>query len=48
MLATHPWLYATGGSFVHQWLAVSPDEEWVLYGERPASTSEIMLVEDFR
>jgi len=30
------------------WLAVSPDEEWILYGERPAPTSELMLVENFR
>jgi Tol biopolymer transport system component len=41
-------LHAADGSFAHNWLAVSPDEEWVLYGERPASTSEIMLVDNFR
>jgi Tol biopolymer transport system component len=29
-------------------LAVSPDERWILYGERPLPTSELMLVENFR
>ena len=41
-------LHATDGPFAHTWLTVSPDEEYVLFGERPASTSEIMLVENFR
>ena len=29
-------------------LAVSQDERWMLYGETPASQSELMLVENFR
>jgi Tol biopolymer transport system component len=41
-------LHTTDNSLVHTWLAVSPDEEYVLFGERPASTSEVILVEDFR
>jgi len=41
-------LHTTDHSLVHQWLSVSPDEEYVLFGERPASTSEVMLVENFR
>ena len=28
--------------------AVSPDETWILYGEGPLPTSELMLVENFR
>jgi Tol biopolymer transport system component len=36
------------GPFDHMWIAVSPDEEWILYGERPAPSSELMLVENFR
>ncbi|MCG6922194.1 MAG: protein kinase [Acidobacteria bacterium] len=36
------------GPFFHQWLAVSPGEEWILYGERPIGQSELMLVENFR
>jgi Tol biopolymer transport system component len=31
-----------------QWLAVSPDDEWLLYSEQAAWTSELMLVENFR
>jgi dipeptidyl aminopeptidase/acylaminoacyl peptidase len=41
-------LHTTDHSLVHQWLTVSPDEDSVLFGERPASSSEIMLVENFR
>jgi hypothetical protein len=41
-------LYRKEGAFEHQWLAVSPDEEWILYSEAPAATSELMLVESFR
>jgi Tol biopolymer transport system component len=34
---------------IHQYgLAVSPDEEWVLYGEYTFPTSELTLVENFR
>jgi hypothetical protein len=32
----------------HGDLAVSPDEEWILYGDMPGATSELMLVENFR
>jgi Tol biopolymer transport system component len=32
----------------HMWLAVSPDEQWVLYSEWPEAQSELMLVENFR
>ena len=30
------------------WISVSADEEWILYCEAPAPTSELMLVENFR
>jgi Tol biopolymer transport system component len=36
------------GPFHHWTVAASPDEEWVLYGERPFLTSELILVENFR
>ena len=36
------------GPFQPDWLAVSPDEEWILFSETPTSTSELMLVENFR
>jgi dipeptidyl aminopeptidase/acylaminoacyl peptidase len=36
------------GPFLHNRFAVSPDEEWMLYSEAPAPTSELMLVENFR
>jgi Tol biopolymer transport system component/predicted Ser/Thr protein kinase len=36
-----------GPSF-HQWLAVSPDEQWLLYAEQPLGQSELMLMENFR
>jgi len=36
------------GSSEHSGLAVSPDEEWLLYGEWPEAQSELMLVENFR
>jgi Tol biopolymer transport system component/serine/threonine protein kinase len=32
----------------HSWLAVSPDEEWILYSDIPEWQSELMLVENFR
>jgi 6-phosphogluconolactonase (cycloisomerase 2 family) len=41
-------IFRKEGPFDHMWIAVSPDEEWILYGERPAPTSELMLVENFR
>ena len=36
------------GPFGHARLAVSPDDEWLLYAEAPSATSELMLVENFR
>jgi len=36
------------GPLFRGWLAVSPDEEWILYAEGPPWTSELMLVENFR
>jgi len=36
------------GSAGHACLAVSPDEEWILYAEIPETQSELMLVENFR
>ena len=36
-----------GGSS-HQYVAVSPDERWILYNELPEWQSELMLVENFR
>jgi len=41
-------LFRLVGSSAHQWLAVSPDEEWILYSEIPEWQSELMLVENFR
>jgi Tol biopolymer transport system component/serine/threonine protein kinase len=36
------------GPSSHYGLAVSPDEEWILYGAQPPGTSELMLIENFR
>jgi hypothetical protein len=36
------------GRFDRFWLAVSPDERWVLYSHILPATSELMLVENFR
>jgi hypothetical protein len=41
-------LYRAKGGVFRSGLAVSPDEKWILYGERPPDTSELMLVENFR
>jgi dipeptidyl aminopeptidase/acylaminoacyl peptidase len=41
-------LFRKEGPFRHRWLAVSPDEEWILYGEQPLAQAELMLVENFR
>jgi Tol biopolymer transport system component len=41
-------LFRQVGFSVYGWLAVSPDEEWVLYSEWPEGQSELMLVENFR
>jgi Tol biopolymer transport system component len=41
-------LFRKEGAFTHYTIAVSPDERWVLYMERPEARSELMLVENFR
>lgn len=41
-------LFRQVGSSAHQWLAVSPDEEWILHTEIPEWQSELMLAENFR
>ena len=41
-------LFRKEGPLTHASLAVSPDEEWILYDEAPSDTSELMLVENFR
>ncbi len=35
------------GASEHMWLAVSPDEQWILYAQWPEAQSELMLVENF-
>ena len=40
--------FARSALQAHRWLAVSPDEEWILYSELPEAQSELMLVENFR
>ena len=32
----------------HSFLAVSPDEEWLLFAEEPIGNAELMLAENFR
>jgi Tol biopolymer transport system component len=44
---THEVLRQVGTS-EHMWLAVSPDEQWILYAQWPPAPSELMLVENFR
>jgi Tol biopolymer transport system component len=41
-------LFRKEGPFEHLWLAVSPDEEWILYTENPEWLAELTLVENFR
>jgi Tol biopolymer transport system component/tRNA A-37 threonylcarbamoyl transferase component Bud32 len=41
-------LYREEGDAVHFSLAVSPDEDWILFGRAPASQSELMLMDGFR
>jgi len=42
-------LFRKDGPFINNHpVKVSPDEEWILYSEIPAPTSELMLVENFR
>ncbi len=41
-------VYRDKGQSFRMWLAVSPDEKSILYGENPPWTSELTLVENFR
>ncbi len=41
-------LYRENGPVGYATLAVSPDEEWILFGRAPLPQSELMLVENFR
>jgi hypothetical protein len=41
-------LFAREGPAHPYWLAVSPDERWILYSEISTPESELMLVENFR
>ncbi len=41
-------LFRKDGLYAHWFLAVSPDEEWILYAEQRLPQSELMLVENFR
>jgi Tol biopolymer transport system component len=41
-------VYRRDGPFGHSCLAVSPDEEWILFSEWPLPQSELMLMENFR
>ncbi|MHC4811371.1 MAG: hypothetical protein ACYTEV_13545, partial [Planctomycetota bacterium] len=36
------------GQYGHMFLAVSPDEEWILFAEDPIGRAELMLAENFR
>jgi Tol biopolymer transport system component len=36
------------GDYPYRFVAVSPDEKWLLYNHRPPVQSELMLVENFR
>jgi Tol biopolymer transport system component len=41
-------LFRKEGPFGYWWIAVSPQEEWILYGENPDWVAELTLVENFR
>jgi len=41
-------LYRKDSAAYHVYLAVSPDEKWILFGESPGQQSELMLMENFR
>lgn len=41
-------VFRTEGPVTHSGLALSPDEQWLLYTERAVAQAELMLVEDFR
>jgi Tol biopolymer transport system component len=41
-------LFRTTGLFRHWSLAVSPDEQWILYTQWPFAPSELVLVENFQ
>ncbi|MGD8896616.1 MAG: hypothetical protein PVJ73_11330 [Acidobacteriota bacterium] len=45
---TETELFRSEGPFKRRYLAVSPDDKWILYGQLPYDTSELMLVENFR
>jgi Tol biopolymer transport system component len=36
------------GQYEHMYVAVSPDEEWILFAEEPIGRAELMLAENFR
>jgi hypothetical protein len=40
-------LFRTTGLVHHWYLAVSPDEKWILHTEYPFAPSELVLVENF-
>jgi Tol biopolymer transport system component len=41
-------LFEEEGFIAWDFLTVSPDDEWILYGRQPIPVSELMLVENFR
>jgi len=41
-------VFRTEGPVTHSGLALSPDEQWLLYTERAVASAELMLVENFR
>jgi Tol biopolymer transport system component/predicted Ser/Thr protein kinase len=41
-------LFRSEGIATHFSMAVSPDEQWILFGEAPGWQSELMLMENFR
>jgi serine/threonine protein kinase/tricorn protease-like protein len=44
----HTSLFRRAGSFFHVTLAVSPDEEWLLFAAVPGRKAELVLIENFR
>ncbi len=41
-------VFRRDGPFAYEWLAASPDEEWLLFGANQAGQAELMLAENFR
>jgi len=41
-------IFRREGAMFNYGIAVSPDEQWILYGEYPVPQSELVLVENFR